>query len=111
MATAILFSNDPEMPVCTVEVDDPAELSSYFLDHFKMVRGSDWTAYTLDEAVPTSDPNPRGAAFLNERRTDWETTLRGPMLVFCDLTMTSAPIRPGLARYLDDPQEAASARG
>lgn len=113
MATAILFPSDPEAPVCTVEMDDPAELSAYFLDMFAQVRGQGWTAYIVNEAVPLSESNPRGAAFLDahqaEGRTDWHMTLLGPMLVFCSPRLIADPLTPELRAYLDAPEETASA--
>lgn len=94
MPEMIHFPTDPSDPVEVLDIQSPEDLSAFFCDRFEAVHGQGWTAYTCDDQA--SAPNPRAAAFLVAHaangRTDWSTSLRGPVLAAFRPALTAAPL-------------------
>ena len=104
MAQMIHFPTDPADPVELLELDGPEDLSAFFCDQFDAVHGQGWTVYLWTDPQPRAytpeDLNHQAAAFLNAHaangRTDWDTFLRGPVLLACRPALTfTTGARPG----------------
>ena len=98
MPEMIHFPTDPADPVELLELDGPEDLSAFFCDQFDAVHGQGWTVYLWTAPQPRAytpeDRNHQAAAFLNAHaangRTDWDTFLRGPVVLVCRNGMASA---------------------
>lgn len=114
MAQMIHFPSHPAEPVEVLELDGPEDLSALFCDQFDAIHGRGWTVYLradpprLDAYTP-EDRNARAAAFLNARnaggRADWETFLRGPVVLVCRPELTADPLPVEFVPYLEDPAD------
>ena len=114
MAQMIRFPSHPAEPVEVLELDGPEDLSALFYDQFDAIHGRGWTVYLwadpprLDAYTP-EDRNHQAAAFLNAHaangRTDWDTFLRGPVLLACRPKLTADPLPVELTQHLSEPED------
>ena len=113
MAQLIHFPTDPADPVELLELDGPEDLSAFFCDQFDAVHGQGWTVYLWTDPQPRAytpeDRNHQAAAFLNAHaangRTDWDTFLRGPVLLACRPELTADPLPVELTQHLSEPED------
>ena len=114
MAQMIRFPSHPAEPVEVLELDGPEDLSALFCDQFDAVHGQGWTAYLWTDpprpdAYNATDRNDRAAAFLNahaaDARADWDTFLRGPMVLACRPVLTADPLPAEFAAYLPEAED------
>lgn len=101
MAQVIRFPSHPAEPVEVLELDGPEDLSALFYDQVDAIHGRGWTVYLwadpprLDAYTP-EDRNAGG-------RADWETFLRGPVVLVCRPKLTADPLPVEFVPYLEDP--------